>query len=139
MAVEGVADAPLEGSQRLLGRLAFGDLAVEEGAALAVAVADLGDGGDVDGVVELTVASPGDPVDLARPRGHLDRSGARVRGVSVPGRESGHVAGVADDHGGHDGADAEQLGEGGARGGDRLGDALLGLAASGHRGGAGRR
>jgi len=42
LAVEGVADAPLEGSQRLLGRLAFGDLAVEEGAALAVAVADLG-------------------------------------------------------------------------------------------------
>jgi hypothetical protein len=61
LTVEGVADAALESSQRLLGRLAFGDCAVEEGPAFAVAEADLGDGGDVDGVVELSVASRGAP------------------------------------------------------------------------------
>ncbi len=42
--------------------------------------------------------------------------------------EPGNVAGVADDGPGVDGADAEDLGEGGARGPDRGGELLLGLA-----------
>jgi hypothetical protein len=48
---------PFEGAQGFFGGLAFGPLAVVVGAADAVAVADLGDRGHVDGVVEPAVAS----------------------------------------------------------------------------------
>jgi len=42
-------------------------------------------------------------------------------------RKPEHVAGVADDGPGDDGAGAEDLGEGGVRGPDRGGELLLGL------------
>jgi hypothetical protein len=70
--VERVADAPLESPEGLLGGFALGDVAVVEGAALAVAVAHLGHRGHVNGVVQLTVPAPGEAVDLAVPGGHLD-------------------------------------------------------------------
>jgi len=56
---DGIADAALKSAQRLFGRLAFGELAVVVGAALAVAVADLGDSGHVDDVVEAPVPALG--------------------------------------------------------------------------------
>jgi hypothetical protein len=48
LSVDGVGDAPLEGTHGFFLGLAFGDLAVEERAAWGVGVADLGDGGDVE-------------------------------------------------------------------------------------------
>jgi hypothetical protein len=55
--VDGVADLALEGPERLLVRLALSYLAVVVvvGAAVAVGVADLGDRGHVDGVVDAPV------------------------------------------------------------------------------------
>ena len=98
------------------------------GAALAVPVADLGDRGHVDGVVEPPVPAPAQPVDLARAGGHLDRRGPVVGGEVVPAAEAGHVADVADDGGGDDRADPEQPGQ--ARPGrlDGAGELLPGLA-----------
>jgi hypothetical protein len=57
--VDGVADLPLQAAQGLFAGLAFGQLLVVAGAAGAVPVADLGDRGHVDGVVEPPVAAPG--------------------------------------------------------------------------------
>jgi hypothetical protein len=57
LSVDGVGDAPLEGPDGFLVGLAFGDLAVEEGAAWRVREADLGDRGDAEGVVELPVVT----------------------------------------------------------------------------------
>src|ERR1022692_3829331 len=57
-AADGVADASLEGPEGFPGGLALGELAVVAGPALAVAVADLGDRGHVDGVVEAAVPVP---------------------------------------------------------------------------------
>jgi hypothetical protein len=79
-----------------------------------VPVADLGDRGHVDGVVEAAVPAPAQPVDLARAGGHLDRRGAVVGREAVPAGKAGHVADVADDGGGHDGPDSEQPGQAGA-------------------------
>ena len=45
--VDGVADLPFEGPQRLFGRLALGYFLVVAGPALGVPVADLGDRGHV--------------------------------------------------------------------------------------------
>jgi hypothetical protein len=45
---------------------------VVAGAALAVLVADLGDRGPADGVVEPPVPAPAQPVDLALAGEHLD-------------------------------------------------------------------
>src|SRR5215831_10260214 len=79
--VDGVADLPLQAAQGLFAGLAFGQFLVVVGAARAVPVADLGDRGHVDGVVDPAVAAPGQPVDLPLARGNLDRGGA------VPGGE----------------------------------------------------
>ncbi len=61
VAVDAVRDPTFQGSHRFFRCLAFGDLAVVVGAAFGV-VAELGDGGDVDGVVEFAVASRVEPV-----------------------------------------------------------------------------
>src|SRR4051794_2728782 len=50
----------------------------------------------------------------------FDRGGAGVAGVVIGAREAGDVAGVAEDLGGEDVADAEDLGQVAARGGDGL-------------------
>ena len=55
---DGVADLPFQRAQGLFGGLALGQFLVVVGAALAVAVADLGDRGHVDGVVEPAVPAP---------------------------------------------------------------------------------
>src|SRR5918996_2946732 len=58
LAPDGVADATLQGAQRLFLRLPFGDLALVVDPARCV-VADLGDGGQVKGVVPPGVAARG--------------------------------------------------------------------------------
>jgi hypothetical protein len=63
--VDGVADAALERAECFFGGLALGQFPLVVGAAVAVALADLGDRGHVDGVVEAPVAAPGQPTDLA--------------------------------------------------------------------------
>jgi hypothetical protein len=126
--VDGVADPAFETAEGFLGGLALGDLLVVVGAAVAVRVADLGDGGHVDGVVEPAVAAQGEPVNDPVAGGHLDRGGAVVGGEPVPGGEPGGVVDVADDQGGDDRADAEDLGQTGATGLDRLSEPQPGLA-----------
>jgi len=110
---DGVADLPFQRPQRLFGGLAFGQLLVVVGAALAVPVADLADCGHVDGMVETAVPAPGQPVDLSPAGGHLDRRGAVVGGEVVPARETGYVPDVADDGGCDDRPDPEQPGQAG--------------------------
>ena len=56
---DGVADLPLQRAQGFFAGLAFGHFLVVVGAAGAVLVADLGDRGQVDGVVDPAVAAPG--------------------------------------------------------------------------------
>ena len=107
--------------------LALGDAPVEVGAALAVALAELADRGQVQRVVEGAVAALGDPVHGAAAGGELDRGGAVVGGVAVPVGEPGDVAGVADQHRGDDRADPEDVGEARARRGDGVADASSGL------------
>jgi hypothetical protein len=72
MSEDGVADAPLQAAPRFFVGLAFLDLAVVIGPALAVAETDLGDRGHVDGVVEPTVAPPRQPENLVASRGDLE-------------------------------------------------------------------
>jgi len=125
---DGVADPPFEASERFLVGLALGDLAVIVGAAGTVPVPDLGDRGHVEGVVDAPVPAQRQPAGLAVPRGHLDRGGAVVRSEVIPAGEPGHVGDVADHGAGIDRAEAEDLGEAGARGSDGRGQLLLGLA-----------
>ena len=105
--VDGVADLPLQRPHGLFGGLALSQFLVVAGAALAVPVADLGDRGHVDGVVQPPVPAPGQPVNLTPAGGHLDRGRAVVRGEVVPAGEPGHVADVADDGCGDDRAHPE--------------------------------
>src|SRR6266568_6073477 len=63
--VDSVSDLPLQRPHGLFRGLALSQFLVVIGAALAVAVADLGDRGHVDGVVQAPVPAPGQPVDLA--------------------------------------------------------------------------
>jgi hypothetical protein len=104
---EGVADLPFQRGGPL-GCLALGQLLVAIRAALAVPVADLGNRGDVDGVVEPPVAAPAEPADLALAGGQLDRRGPVTGSEAVPAAEAGHVADLADDRGGDDQPDPER-------------------------------
>ena len=91
--VDGVADLAFQRAQGFFAGLAFGQFLLVVGVALAVPVADLGDRGHVDGVVEPAVAAPGQPPDLAAAGGHLDGGGAVAGGDVVPVREASR-----DDH-----------------------------------------
>jgi hypothetical protein len=71
LASDGVADPTLQSAQRLLLRLRLGDLALVVGATRRV-VADLGDRGQVKGMVQFAVAAPIEPVTRAGPAGGLD-------------------------------------------------------------------
>src|SRR2546421_5573711 len=127
LAVDDVADAPLEGPERFLFRLAFLNLAVEERASRGVRVTDLGDGRDVDGVVQLPVAASGESLHDPAAGGDVDGGGAVVGGVVTLAAEPVDVAGVADEHAGHHRTDSEQLGEGRAGGGDGGSDSAFRL------------
>jgi hypothetical protein len=125
--VDGVADPALEGPQRLFVRLSLGNLLFVMGAAVAVGVADLGDRGHVDGVVDAPVPARRQPADLAVPGGDLDRRGAVAGGEMGSAGEPGHVSDVADHGGGDDRAGAEDLRRAGARRADRRCELLLRL------------
>jgi hypothetical protein len=71
LAPDGVADATLQSAQRLLLRLPLGDLALVVGATRCV-VADLGDRGQVEGVVQLAVTSRVEPMAFAGTAGRFD-------------------------------------------------------------------
>ena len=129
--VDGVADLPLEGPERLFARLALGCFLVVVSAAVAVLVPDLGDRGHVDRVVDAAVAAQRQAAGLAVPGGHLDRGGAVRGGEVVAAGEAGHAGDGADDGAGDDRADAGHLGEGGAGGPDRGGGFLAGAAQPG--------
>jgi hypothetical protein len=62
LSVDGIGDAPLERTHGFFLGLAFGDLALEERAARGMREADLGDRGDVEGVVELSVSPSREPM-----------------------------------------------------------------------------
>jgi hypothetical protein len=100
---------------------------VVAGAAVAVLVADLGDGGHVDGEVAAAVAAPGQPEDDALAGGDLDRAGAVVGGEPVSGGKAGDVGDLAEYGGGDDRADAEDAGQRGTGGADGGGDPLPGF------------
>src|ERR1019366_440165 len=123
-----IADAALERTEGFLSGLALSDLAVVIGAPLTVKVADLGDSRHVDRVVEASVAATRKPVNLARPRGHLDWRGAVVGGEAIRRGKPCDIADVADHLGGHDGADSEDLRQGCLGRRDHLGDAPFRLA-----------
>ena len=125
---DSVADPPLEGPERFLVRLSLGQLLLVIGAAVAVPVPDPGDRGHVDRVVDAPVAAQRQPAGLPVPGGHLDRGGAVIGGEVIAAGEAGHVDHVTDDGAGDHGADAEDLGEGGAGGLDRGGQLLAGAA-----------
>jgi hypothetical protein len=108
---DGVADLSFQAAQGLFRGLALGQLLIVVSAALAVGVADLGDGGHVDGVVEPAVPAPGQPADLPVSRRHLDRGGAVAGGEVIAAGEAGHAPDVADGDGGHDRADPGQPGQ----------------------------
>src|SRR5262249_37769902 len=99
--VDRVADPPLEAAQRFLAGLAIGQLVVVVGPAWAVLVADRGDRGHVDRVVEPAVAAQREPVDRPAAGGHLGRGGAVAGGEVVAAGEPEHLADVAD-HGAAD-------------------------------------
>ena len=84
LAVDGVGDLSLERPDGFPLGLAFGHLSLEVGPALRLGLTDLADGHHVDGVVELTVPSPGQSVDDPATRGELDGGGAVVGGELVP-------------------------------------------------------
>jgi hypothetical protein len=125
LAPDGVADAALQGAQRLLVRLPLGDLALVVGPAGRV-VADLGDGGQVEGMVELVVAARVESVASAGSAGGFDGGGAVVGREPLWRREPGGVADVTKDEPRDDRADTVQLEQGRARRGDGVSDAALG-------------
>ena len=87
-AVHGVGDATLQRAQRFLLRLALVDLALVVGAARGV-VTDLGDGDDVQRVVQLAVAAGVEPMPFLRSRRCFDRRDAGVAGEVMPRRRTG--------------------------------------------------
>jgi hypothetical protein len=109
LAVDGVADASFQGAEGFFAGLAFGLFAFVVGAAGGV-VADLSDRREVQGVVELAVASRVESVPGPWPGRGLDRGGGVVAGVVPGGREPGDVAAVAEDDRRDDGADAVDVG-----------------------------
>ena len=74
-------------------------------------MADLGDGGHVDGVVQLGVAAGVEPVSFRWPAGRFDGGGAVVGGEPLWAGEPAGVTDVTEDEPSHDRADAVELEE----------------------------
>src|SRR5215212_6402918 len=115
VAVHDVGQLPLEASESLRRRLVLAELAAVIGTPGGV-VADLAQGSDVQGAVELAVTQAAKAVTLEVPAGHLDGGGAVVGGEVAGRGEAGDITDVADDQGGDDWTDSADLGQGrGAR------------------------
>jgi hypothetical protein len=119
--VDDVGQVSFEASSGFLGGLGLGELALVVGLPGA-GVADLADRDDVQRAVELAVVGAVEPVAAQIAAGGLDRRGAGGAGVVVAVGEAADVTGVAEDLGGQDRAEAVDLGEGRAAGGDGLAD-----------------
>ena len=90
-------------------------------------MADLAERGEVQGVVEVAVPAPRQPVSATPARRVFDGGGAVVGGVGVSVREPGDVAGVADQHRGDDRPDPEHVSQRRVGGGDGGSDPAMGL------------
>ncbi len=82
VAVDDVGQLPFEAAAGLLGRLGLGDLALVVRLS-GTGVADLADRDQVQGGVELAVATPVQPMPAQIAAGGLDRGGAGVAGEVV--------------------------------------------------------
>src|SRR5580692_10184292 len=111
LAEDGVGDLALERPQSLPLGLAFSNLALEIDPTICSRIADLGECGDVDGVVEFPVASTREPVSDPTSRRVLYGSHTRVGSEVVPGGEAPNVARVTNHHAGNDRAHAIDLGQ----------------------------
>ena len=90
--------------------------------ALGAGSADLGDGGDVEGLVELAVAAAVQSVAHDASAAGFDGSGSVGHGEAGFGPVTAGVTGLCDDLCGCEGADAVDIGEAGAALGDLGGD-----------------
>ena len=109
LAVDRVADPSLQRAQRFLACLPLA-LFTEAIRAPERVVRYLGDRSDVDRVVQLRGSRAGSSGAHAWSGGRFDRGGAVVAGVVTCGRETSHIAAVADEIRGDDWSDAEHLG-----------------------------
>ena len=110
--IDDVGQTSFQTTDRFFAALGLRSFPQVVGPALGV-LADLYQGHDVQAVVELAIAGPGETVAHDVAGGHLDRCGAGVAGESGRGAESGDGADPAQDFGRGQRADAVQLGEGG--------------------------
>ena len=115
LSVHGVADLALERAEGFFLGLALGDLSLEVDASDGRRIADLGNGGHAERVVELTVPALGDPVNDSAARSELDRCRPVVGGEGVAVSEPANIAGIADELRGDDRTDSVALSERGAR------------------------
>jgi hypothetical protein len=92
----------LEGPDGLSLGLALSYLPLEVDPALGVLLTNLADGHQMDGVVELPVASTTEAVEGPAPGGVLDGSHSGIGGELVPVGEPRDVAGVTDQRTGQD-------------------------------------
>ena len=91
-----VADPSLQTTEGFPAALSLSEFASEIGTTGCV-VSDLGDGGDVDGMVQPAVAGPVQPVPVLVPLRDSDWSRSGVAGEVVPGGEPGYVADLSED------------------------------------------
>jgi hypothetical protein len=108
---DAAADLAFQCSQFLFRCLALGDFLVVAGAAIAGPVADLGDRGHVDGVVQAPVPAQREPAGRAAAGRYPDRGGAVTGREPVPVREPVTSRTSPITVAGDDRADAEDLGE----------------------------
>src|SRR5680860_1500753 len=94
LAVDDLRELPLQAAERLIWRLDLGDLAGMV-SLRAFVVVELGTGGQMQGVVQGSVAAAVEAVTAHVAAGRLDGRGAGVAAVVVGGAEAADVAGVA--------------------------------------------
>jgi hypothetical protein len=122
--VDDVGESPFEAAQRFevgLALVALAPVVVLAGAGHP----GLGDGRDVQHVVEPAVAASVEPVPVVLPGGHVDGRGAGVAGEVRLGREPTHVDHLSEDLASTQRADAVDADQRAALLGDRVGDLPL--------------
>ena len=106
-----IGDPAFEAAHGLAGGLALGELAAEVVVAGAARGADLDQGDEMQGVVELAVTGAGQPVPGALSAGDLDGSRSGVAGEVRRRGEARRPPGAAKQPPGDDRADANGLGQ----------------------------
>jgi hypothetical protein len=115
-----VGQPPLEAPQGFALGLALGLLAVQVGDCSRLP-GGLGKGHIMQGTVEPAVAASIETVAVGPAGGDRDRGGAVGGGEMVSVREAGHLPDLAQDPGGQDGTNADQVDQPGAAGRDQRG------------------